>query len=177
MTKVRANTNWYIYTLNNPANYIDLWGLWELHGDGTATAQPGDTLWGLADMVTKDGTKWVESNYNGVPEQLQIGQRVNYVGMTTVVPTNAHIVEGTVHTPTSVQEDFARATINLNSQGVPITYDVTISIIGQKSTGGINLSDLQVGDNNFNLNLMDTVGIGIVVERGILPILMIGTGI
>jgi hypothetical protein len=73
---------------------------------------------------------------------LQIGQTVDYVGMTTTVDLNAYIVEGTGHTAAGVQNQIAQATIALNSQGVPVTFDATIRTISGSTTGGAPLSNV-----------------------------------
>jgi hypothetical protein len=59
--------------------------LWEFNGDGTATAQPGDTLSDLAKLITGSGASWTQLGYSGVPEQLQEGQKVNYLGLVTSI--------------------------------------------------------------------------------------------
>ena len=64
--------------MNDPVNYVDLWGLcgsdgnhWIDNGDGTFTALEGATLWGLY------GADWQEkSGFEGDPTTLQVGDTV-----------------------------------------------------------------------------------------------------
>ena len=75
---IRDGRNWYCYVVNDPVNYVDLWGLcgsdgnhWIDNGDGTFTALEGATLWGLY------GADWQEkSGFEGDPTTLQVGDTV-----------------------------------------------------------------------------------------------------
>jgi RHS repeat-associated protein len=157
---IRDGTNWFAYVDNDPINYIDILGLWILKGDGTAIAEPGDTLWGLAKMVTGSGSNWTGTNYSGIPENLAIGQVVDYKAMTTQVPTNAYIILGSVHNETSVKESFASITIIFNSQGVPITHNLNIQYINNLSSKGEPLSSITISDSD-NRALLDKIGNGV----------------
>jgi hypothetical protein len=55
--------------------YTDPDGKWVDNGDGTFTAEKGDTLWGLQQDT---GKSWTTSDYNGDPKKLQIGQVVSF---------------------------------------------------------------------------------------------------
>ena len=70
----RDGVNWWIYCNGNPITYIDPTGMWINNEDGSFTAEKGDTLWGLQQETGKD---WKSFDYQGEPEELQIGQRVN----------------------------------------------------------------------------------------------------
>ena len=75
---IRDGRNWFCYVVNDPVNYVDLWGLcgsdgnhWIDNGDGTFTALEGATLWGLY------GADWQEkSGFEGDPTTLQVGDTV-----------------------------------------------------------------------------------------------------
>jgi hypothetical protein len=152
---------------NSPVNYIDILGLWDFHGNGTATAQSGDTLWGLAQQVSGNGFNWTKiTGYNGIPEQMQVGQTVNYIGMTTIVPTNAYIVANSGHSEASTREQFSNATKIFNSQGIPITFQLNIQTIDALSTAGIDLWTIQVGDATQNIALANSIGNGIISTSG-----------
>ena len=49
--------------------------MWVDNEDGTFTAEEGDTLWGLQQETGRD---WSSSDFNGSPENLQIGQVVSF---------------------------------------------------------------------------------------------------
>ena len=53
---------------------MDPTGMWINNEDGSFIAEKGDTLWGLQQETGKD---WKSFDYQGKPEELQIGQRVN----------------------------------------------------------------------------------------------------
>jgi RHS repeat-associated protein len=126
---IRDGSNWFAYVHNNPVSYVDILGLWEFNGDGTATAQPGDTLWGLADQITGKGANWTQTGYSGVPEQLQIGQTVDYKGMTETIKVKAFIIDGSGITQSDVIKQNETAAKVYNSQGIPVTFDVSTTVV------------------------------------------------
>ena len=70
-----VNLHVYHYAGNNPVKLVDPNGMWLNNGDGTFTAEKGDTLWGLQQETGRD---WKASDYNGDPRKLQIGQTVSF---------------------------------------------------------------------------------------------------
>jgi RHS repeat-associated protein len=61
----------YHYAANNPVKYTDPTGMWQDNGDGTWTAEKGDSLWELY------GKDWKEySGYKGDPKDLKPGDVV-----------------------------------------------------------------------------------------------------
>ena len=63
-----VNFNVYHYGGNNPIKYVDPTGMWSDNGDGTYTAEKGDTLFELY------GDDWKEkSGYEGDPTKMPIG--------------------------------------------------------------------------------------------------------
>jgi RHS repeat-associated protein len=80
---IRDGSNWYAYVNNDPVNWVDPWGLWIFRGDGTAVAEPGDTLWGLARQLTDRGINWERYEFAGDPlrtidpKTLQVGAVIN----------------------------------------------------------------------------------------------------
>ncbi len=65
------NFNLYHYAGNNPVKYTDPNGCWTDNGDGTYTAESGDTLYGLY------GENWQQkSGFNKDPRTLQVGETV-----------------------------------------------------------------------------------------------------
>ncbi len=64
--------NLYAYCENNSINFNDSFGTWK-QVTGGWQAQKGDTLWGLASMLTGKGSNWKKFGYSGDPRKLQIG--------------------------------------------------------------------------------------------------------
>ena len=66
-----VNLHLYHYAGNNPVKYSDPTGMWLDNGDGTYTAEKGDTLWDLY------GNDWKEkSEFDRGPRTLQSGETV-----------------------------------------------------------------------------------------------------
>ena len=69
------NGDLYHYAGNNPVKYTDPDGKWLENEDGSYTAVPNDTLWGLSQLTGKD---WRDTDYSGIPEDLQVNQTVRF---------------------------------------------------------------------------------------------------
>jgi RHS repeat-associated protein len=88
-----VNLHLYHYAGNNPVKYTDPTGMWVDNEDGTYTAEEGDTLWGLAEQETGNGSNWESFGYEGDPTKLQIGQVIGQKNEISepVVPDNIGI--------------------------------------------------------------------------------------
>ena len=164
---IRDGTNWYGYVNGDPMNRIDFLGLWDIHGDGTATAEPGDTLSGLARQVSGNAANYtLITGYHGTPERMPVGQTVDYTAMTTSIPTNAYIVENSGITAQDVRDQIMTATKIFNSQGVPVAFATNVQSITATSSSGANLLAITVGDEAHNRALMVATGSGVSTATG-----------
>ena len=97
---IRDGRNWYSYVVNDPVNYVDLWGLWESKGDGSFIAQEGDTL---LELQEETGIALESFEYLDSKDYLEIGQVVyvvkppvnnNYVTIDTTNEAVDHYYNG-----------------------------------------------------------------------------------
>ena len=97
---IRDGRNWYSYVVNDPVNYVDLWGLWESKGDGSFIAQEGDTL---LELQEETGIALESFEYLDSKDSLEIGQVVyvvkppvnnNYVTIDTTNEAVDHYYNG-----------------------------------------------------------------------------------
>lgn len=66
----------YSYVNGHPQGNVDPFGLWCWDG-WRVRAEKGDTLWGLAQILFGDGSRWSDLGYSGSPGSLQIGEWVD----------------------------------------------------------------------------------------------------
>ena len=97
---IRDGRNWFCYVVNDPVNYVDLWGLWESKGDGSFIAQEGDTL---LELQEETGIALESFEYLDSKDSLEIGQVVyivkppvnnNYVTIDTTNEAVDHYYNG-----------------------------------------------------------------------------------
>ena len=92
------NFNLYHYAGNNPVKYVDPDGCWTDNGDGTYTAESGDTLYGLY------GEDWQQkSGFNRDPKTLQVGE--------TVGKKNTPLNENAINTTITISESLSVPTL------------------------------------------------------------------
>ncbi|WP_253714849.1 RHS repeat domain-containing protein [Treponema sp. OMZ 803] len=81
-----VNMHLYHYAGNNPVKYTDPTGMWIDNGDGTYTAEKGDTLW------DKYGADWKEkSGFTRDPRTLQVGETVGEKNIPTYSDASAEM--------------------------------------------------------------------------------------
>ena len=77
--------NWYAYCGNNPINCVDPLGLYKLErdedGEIYAIIEKGDSLSKIAIDQVNDASAWKKMKYDGNPNEIQIGQRINIKGI------------------------------------------------------------------------------------------------
>ena len=77
--------NWYAYCGNNPINCVDPLGLYKLErdedGEIYAIIEKGDSLSKIAIDQVNDASAWRKMKYDGNPNEIQIGQRINITGI------------------------------------------------------------------------------------------------
>ena len=70
--------NPFAYCGNNTIIFDDPTGMWRQVSVGWQ-AQSGDTLWGLADMLYGNGSKWTSFGFNRDPKTLRVGEVINTI--------------------------------------------------------------------------------------------------
>ena len=69
--------NLFVYCSNNPVNYADPEGTWCMVANGWK-AEKGDTLSGLAKMLTGKSSDWKKFKYSGDPKKLKVGTVIKF---------------------------------------------------------------------------------------------------
>lgn len=67
--------NSYSYAANNPIRWSDPLGLWVNSGNGSFTAEKGDTL---SKLQVQTGRNWHDTGFSRDPRTLQIGEKVSF---------------------------------------------------------------------------------------------------
>ena len=84
-TPAKDGLNWYAYCGNNPINCVDPLGLYKLErdedGEIYAIIEKGDSLSKIAIDQVNDASAWKKMKYDGNPNEIQIGQRINITGI------------------------------------------------------------------------------------------------
>ena len=130
---IRDGSNWFCYVVNDPVNYVDPFGLsasdskWTNNGDGTYTAKPGATLWGLQQET---GVNWQDFGFDRSPETLQVGETITVHGATSKA-TQTHA------TPKGSTAQAQSVSMPVTSAPPVNTAGVFISSIGRSHTNGI----------------------------------------
>jgi RHS repeat-associated protein len=161
---IKSGELWYEYCGSNPVLNVDPLGLWIYTGRGTAIAEPGDSLWGLAGNITGSGFDWTGlTGYNGDPRKMPIGTEVDYNGLIpqsspytfTILAVHPKLTATSADTSTAYIESgrlkVGHVWFNLDdgiglpdyyglgsapgAQGSPITQSLTADIIETESQG------------------------------------------
>ena len=148
-----VNFNVYHYGNNNPIKYTDPTGMWIDNGDGTYTAEKGDTLW------DKYGADWKEkSGFTRDPRTLQVGETVGEKNIPTYSDASAEmkqqIPQGNAQY--SNEQDTPSPLVNSNPDSKGYSRGANIAI---------GLGEILLGIGFYVGSTITAAGINVATER------------
>ncbi|MBR3814928.1 MAG: RHS repeat-associated core domain-containing protein, partial [Spirochaetaceae bacterium] len=154
---IRDGSNWFSYVVNDPVNYCDPFGLsasdskWTNNGDGTYTAKPGATLWGLQQET---GVNWQDFGFDRSPETLQVGETITVHGSTskatqTQATPKGNTAQGQATSLQSVSPIFSNP-LTVRTVAQPASANFLNSSVGRSHTSGNSISSVHANSSTKN---------------------------
>ncbi|ADY56430.1 RHS repeat-associated core domain protein [Syntrophobotulus glycolicus DSM 8271] len=134
--------NLYTYCHNEPLMYFDPSGRWKqtiVNGRVYETAEPGDTLWSLANYYTGWGGNWKELNYSGDPNTMSVGTKID---VTKYRPQN-----GSSSSSTGSSNTSSKPSNNVNSNSNSNSSSKTNSNSSGKTNSSTNNNSSNSGSS------------------------------